>query len=110
MALASSNNRKTVDLIVEKFNLDKYLSVIMSGEDVKEGKPNPEIFIKTAEKLGLSPTDCIVIEDAENGVLAAKSAEMKCIGLKNPGSGNQDLSKADLVVNSFQELDLGLLI
>ena len=71
LALASSNNRKTVDLIVEKFNLDKYLRVIMSAEDVKEGKPSPEIFLKTAERLGVIPSDCVVIEDAENGVLAA---------------------------------------
>ena len=110
LALASSNNKNTVDLIVEKFDLKKYLKVIMTGTDVKEGKPSPEIFLKTAEKLGISPSDCIVIEDARNGVLAAKSAGMKCIGLKSPNSGNQDLSKADLVVNSFQDLDLGILI
>lgn len=109
LALASSNNRRAVDLIVEKFNLDKYLKVIMSGEDVKEGKPSPEIFLKTAEKLGISPSDCVVIEDAENGILAAKSAGMKCVGLASSNSGNQNLYKADLVVDSFDKIDLGLL-
>ena len=106
LALASSNNRVTVDLIVEKFNLNKYLKVIMSGDDVNKGKPHPEIFLKTAEKLGVSPFNCIVIEDAKNGVLAAKAAGMKCIGFNNPVFEKQDLSKADLVVNSFQELKL----
>ncbi len=108
IALASSNNRTTVNLIVEKFNLDKYLRVIMTGEDVSEGKPNPEIFLKTAEKLGVSPpSDCIVIEDAKNGVLAAKAAGMRCIGFNNPVFGKQDLSDADMVISSFSELDLG---
>ena len=78
----------------------------MSGEEVKKGKPDPEIFLTTANKLNVPPSKCIVIEDAANGVLAAKSAGMKCIGLQNPGSGNQDLSKADLVINNFNELDL----
>ena len=109
LALASSNNRETVDLIVEKFNLDKYLRVIMSGEDVKEGKPSPEIFLKAAEKLGVIPPDCIVIEDAENGVSAAKSAGMKCIGLKSSDYGNQDLAKADLIIKNFNELELNTL-
>ncbi|NMB09533.1 MAG: HAD family phosphatase [Tissierellia bacterium] len=109
LGLASSNNRKTVDLIVEKFNLDKYFKIAMSGEDVKCGKPDPEIFLKTAEKLGVSPSHCVVIEDAENGVIAAKSAGMKCIGLKSSNSGEQDLSKADLVINNFNKLDLEML-
>lgn len=105
LALASSNNRESINLVVKRFDLDKYLKVIMSGEDVKEGKPNPEIFLKTAEKLEVIPSNCIVIEDAANGVLAAKSAGMKCIGLKSPTYGSQDLSKADLVINNFSELD-----
>lgn len=106
LGLASSNNKETVNLIIERFNLDKYLKVAMSGEEVKKGKPDPEIFLTTANKLNVPPSKCIVIEDAANGVLAAKSAGMKCIGLQNPGSGNQDLSKADLVINNFNELDL----
>lgn len=105
LALASSNNKESVNLIVEKFELNKYLKVIMTGEDVSEGKPNPEIFLKTAEKLGVSPSNCIVIEDAKNGVLAAKAAGMKCIGFNNPVFGKQDLSGADLIIDSFSELE-----
>lgn len=106
LALASSNNRKNVDLIMERFDLDKYLKVSISGEEVVNSKPDPEIFLKAAKKLDVKPQNCLVIEDAIAGVLAAKSAGMKCIGLKNPNSGNQDLSKADLVVESFKELAL----
>ncbi len=109
MGLASSNNRKIVDLIVNRFKLDKYLKVIVSGEDVSQGKPHPEIFLKTAEKLGVEPSDCVVIEDAKNGVIAAKAAGMKCIGFKNSNSGDQDLSQADLIISSYDELDLDTL-
>ncbi|QQY80324.1 HAD superfamily hydrolase (TIGR01509 family)/HAD superfamily hydrolase (TIGR01549 family) [Keratinibaculum paraultunense] len=109
MGLASSNNRKIVNLIVNKFKLDKYFNVIISGEDVSKGKPHPEIFLKTAEKMGVEPHNCLVIEDAKNGVIAAKAAGMKCIGFKNPNSGEQDLSQADLIISSYDELDLNTL-
>lgn len=106
LGLASSNNKKTVDLIIERFNLNKYLKVAMSGEEVKKGKPDPEIFLTTAKYMNLKPEDCLVIEDAKNGVLAAKAARMKCIGFKNENSGNQDLSNADLVIDNYKDLTI----
>lgn len=106
LALASSNNRSSVDQIIKQFDLEQYLEVSMSGEDIVNGKPAPDIFLKTAEKLKVEPEDCLVIEDAKNGVTAAKAAGMKCIGLDNPNSGVQDLSEADLVLTSYEELDL----
>lgn len=106
MALASSNNRKAVDAIIERFHLGKYLAYSISGEDVKNGKPDPEIFLTAAKNLNVEPENCLVIEDAANGVKAAKAAGMKCIGFKNPNSGNQDLSKADLVMDSYDQFDL----
>ncbi|MDN6194126.1 MAG: HAD family phosphatase [Alkalibacterium sp.] len=106
IALASSNNRKAVDKIVEQFQLDSYLETTMSGEDVKNGKPNPEIFLKTAAIMKVDPKECLVIEDAKNGVEAAKRAGMKCIGFDNPSSGKQDLSKADIVLKSYEGFDL----
>jgi len=109
MAIASSNNKKIVDAIVNRFGLDKYMKFIISGEEVKRGKPDPEIFITTAKRIGVDPESCLVIEDAENGVKAAKAAGMKCIGYKNMDSGKQDLSEADLVINNFSELNLDIL-
>lgn len=106
VALASSNNRRAVDQIIDQFDLASYLQVAMSGEDVVHGKPDPEIFLKTALVLGVEPEDCLVVEDARNGVLAAKAAGMKCIGLNNPNSGPQDLSAADLVIESYSGFDL----
>ncbi len=106
IALASSNNRKAVDQIVKQFDLTKDFELTMSGEDVANGKPHPEIFLKTAEAMGVTPANCLVIEDAKNGVEAAKAAGMKCIGLDNPNSGPQDLSGADIVLKDYQEFDL----
>lgn len=104
LAIASSNNRKIVDAVVNKFQLGEYMKFIISGEEVKKGKPDPEIFLTAAKKMMVSPANCLVIEDATNGVKAAKAAGMKCIGLKNIDSGNQDLSEADLIIRDFNEL------
>lgn len=106
LALASSNNKKAVGKIVEFFELEKYFDFIISGEEVEKGKPNPEIFLTAAEKLDVNPENCLVIEDAETGVEAAKSANMKCIGFKARSDSKQDLSKADLVVGDYKELEL----
>jgi HAD superfamily hydrolase (TIGR01509 family) len=106
LALASSNNRFVVESIVNHFNLDRHLEVILSGEDVSKGKPDPEIFLTAATKLGVPYNNCIVIEDATNGIRAAKKANMACIAIKNPNSGNQDLSQADLIISGYKDLTL----
>ena len=103
-AIASSSPKDFIDVVVSKFELKDYFKYIVSGEEVANGKPAPDVYIETAKKLGLSPKDCTVIEDSKNGVLAAKTAGMKCIGFQNSNSGNQDLSKADAIVKSIAEI------
>lgn len=105
-AIASSSPRDFINVVISKFKLQEYFKYIVSGEDVVSGKPSPDIYIETAKKLALSPKDCTVIEDSRNGVLAAKSAGMKCIGFQNINSGNQDLSKADTIVKSIMEIKI----
>ncbi|MFW2488996.1 HAD family hydrolase [Clostridium chromiireducens] len=104
-AIASSSPRDFIELVVSKFKLENYIEYIISGEEVKHGKPDPDIYIETAKKLRVSPEECIVIEDSRNGVLAAKAAGMKCIGFQNVNSGNQDLSNADVIVHSITEVN-----
>ncbi len=106
LGLASSNNKKVVNLIIEKFQLDRYLNISISGEEVSKGKPDPEIFLTTAKYMNLKPENCLVIEDAETGVIAAKTANMKCIGFQNKNSGEQDLTKADLIIDNFKNLTI----
>lgn len=109
IAVASSNNKKTVDAVLEKFDLVKYMKFVISGEEVINGKPDPEIFLTVAKNIHINPENCLVVEDAATGVTAAKAAGMKCVGLEHLHSGNQDLSDADLVVNDLAELDLNVL-
>jgi len=104
LSLASSSGRKLIDIFTQQTNIAHYFEVIMSGDDVQYSKPNPEIFLKVAQWYGLPAGHFTVIEDSTNGVKAAKSANMRCIGFDNPLSGGQDLSEADLLIHSMQEL------
>ena len=104
LSLASSSGRKLIDIFTQQTNIAHYFEVVMSGDDVQYSKPNPEIFLKVAQWYHLSAIQFTVIEDSTNGVKAAKSANMQCIGFKNPLSGGQDLSQADSVIHSMQEL------
>ena len=104
--IASSSPRDFIEVVVSKFQLEDYFSCILSGEEVENGKPAPDIYVETAKKLGISPEECIVIEDSKNGVLAAKKAGMKCIGFKNINSGDQDLSEADCIVSSILDVNI----
>jgi len=82
---------------------------MVSGESVDRGKPYPDIFLEAADKLEVDTANCVVIEDSKNGVKAAKSAGMKCIGFINPNSGNQDLSLADSLVDSMKKVTVNML-
>ncbi|NLC66812.1 MAG: HAD family phosphatase [Clostridium sp.] len=104
-ALASSNNKKTVHLVVDKFNLRDKFDYIITGTEVEKGKPNPEIFLKAAKNLNVDPLNCIVFEDTKNGVEAANRANMKVIGYLDKKHSIQDLSEADKVVYSLKDVD-----
>ena len=110
MAIASSGLMKNINLILSKLNVESYFSHIVSGEMPKKGKPAPDIFLLAASHFNLSPENCLVIEDSRNGTLAAKAAGMTCVGYINEGSGNQDLSYADLVVDTLIDPQLLSLI
>ncbi|MET3543478.1 HAD superfamily hydrolase (TIGR01509 family) [Paenibacillus favisporus] len=105
LAVASSSPPSLIRLIMERTGLGAFFSVRLSGEEVKSGKPAPDIFLQAAKLLGAEPSSCLVIEDSRNGVKAAKSAGMRCIGYLNPGSGRQDLSQADHVITSYLEME-----
>ncbi|MEW6607547.1 MAG: HAD family phosphatase [bacterium] len=104
-AIASSSKRRFIELIVNKLGIVEQFEVIVSGEEVKYGKPNPDIYLLAAEKLNISPQECLVLEDALTGVMSAKAAKMKCIAVPNQFTQGLDFSCADLVVNSLEEVD-----
>lgn len=102
VALATSSRRPKVDLIMAQLGFINYFDAIVSGDEVERSKPAPDIFIRAAEKLQMPPADCIVIEDAVNGVTAANKAGMKCVAITTTNSA-EALSHADVVIESFDD-------
>lgn len=104
LCLASSSSGQEIDCVLKKLQLQSYFSFRVSGADLPHSKPDPMIFLKAASLVQTPPDRCCVIEDSKNGVAAAKAAGMFCIGYQNPNSGNQDLSRADQVIDEFNSL------
>ena len=104
LVLASSASMLTINKVFEKFDLDKFFVAKISGADLKQSKPNPEIFLKAAKISGHNRKDCIVIEDSTNGIIAANSAGIFCVGYKSKNSINQNYSLADLVISNFNQI------
>ena len=105
VALASSSSYAFIHSILDKTGIKDYFDYILSGEDLVNSKPAPDIFLKAAEELDCAPETCIVVEDSNNGVTAAVAANMKCIGYVNTTSGDQDLSEATVVIDNFNHID-----
>jgi tRNA threonylcarbamoyl adenosine modification protein YeaZ len=103
-AVASSAPPENLGLIVKEMKLEPFIEATVDASMVTKGKPDPEVFLKAAAKLGLTPKDCLVIEDAVAGVEAAKSAGMAVIAVSNTHP-KEKLAAADLVVSSLEEVE-----
>lgn len=104
LILASSAHMNTINWVFEKFDLEKYFSAKISGADLKESKPNPEIFILAAKKANEPKEYCMVIEDSTNGIIASKKAGIFCAAYKSEHTKLQNYSAADIIVSDFEEL------
>ena len=104
LVLASSASMANINMIFKKFSLDQYFKAKISGADLKASKPHPEIFEKASKLSGHPKNKCLVIEDATNGIIAAKSAGIFCVAFDGGHSKNQDYSKADIVINDFKAI------
>lgn len=109
VAIATSAPRKRLEFALKKLSLNGF-DTLVTGDDIENGKPDPEIFLKTAEKLGIDPQTCIVLEDSPLGVAAAKAANMRAIAVYDSRyiSEQEFLSRAnpDLIVDSLSKLNL----
>jgi len=84
-------------MILSKIGLDKFFDAVADGNQIKNSKPDPEVFLLAASKLGVEPVRCVVVEDAEAGVEAARAAGMRVIGVGSAAnSANADFQAADL--------------
>jgi len=104
IALATSSRRKKMKMVLKLTGLLPYFEVIVTGEEVSRSKPAPDIFLMVAKKLDLTPIECLVIEDAINGIKAAKNAGMKCIAITTTHSAEM-LQEADLIIDTYEAVN-----
>ena len=105
MAVASSSTPEIIDLILDKTNLKNYFQVIVSAEQAGKSKPEPDVFLLAAEKLGIQPANCLVVEDSENGIKAALAAGMTCVAYQSPDTDPQKQKEADAVIQNYPQLE-----
>ena len=104
LVLASSSAMININRVFDRFDLQNYFTAKISGADLKESKPNPEIFNRASVLGSTLKENCIVIEDSDNGVKAANDANIFVVGYRNPMAEDQTLENANLVINNFEEL------
>jgi HAD superfamily hydrolase (TIGR01509 family) len=105
LAVASNSPTDDIQFTLSHLKVSKYFHFLVSGLSIPNPKPAPDIFLKVAEELNSTPKECLVFEDSHYGSLAANRAGMFCIGYVNPHSGNQDLSPAHLLIESFKTVN-----
>ncbi len=103
--VASSTHRLNIEIILEELGLAGAFTAIVSAEDVRHGKPHPEVFLVGAARIGLLPRRCVVFEDAHVGLKAARAAGMRVVAVTTTNRA-AELSEADLVVDRLDELTL----
>jgi len=109
LAVGSSGPPENVDLVLERLGARRLFRAVVTGMDVTRGKPDPQVFLIAAERLGVPAERCAVIEDAPAGVAAANAAGMTSIGLTSTGRTTESLAAAHLVVGSLAELSADVL-
>lgn len=105
VGIATSGTLEKSRAALEAAKIPYRKMVYVNGGDVRNKKPNPELFLTAAGRMGLAPERCVVIEDAPDGVRAAKAAGAKCIAVTNTTTANK-LAQAELIVGSLEEIDL----
>ena len=104
LAIGSSAPPENVDQVLDKLDIRRLLSAVVTGADVTRGKPDPQVFLTAAQRLGVSPERCVVVEDAALGIEAAHAAGMKAIGLASTGRTREGLAAAEMVVDRLAEI------
>ncbi len=104
LAICSTSNERAVNLVAAKLlgpERKPRFGEILAGDVVSRKKPDPEIYNLASQRLGAEPSECVVVEDSRNGLLAAKAANMCCVVTTNGYTKNEDFEEADLVVSEF---------
>lgn len=105
--IGTSNSSQMVQVILDKFSLGNHIDTFSTSCEVAAGKPNPDVFLSVAKKLGVAPENCLVFEDVPMGIMAAKNAGMKCCAVYDASSMHMDEEKkalADYYIHSYEEV------
>lgn len=104
LALASSSPLRVITFVLDMFSLHNHFLAVVSGDSVGNGKPHPDIYVHTAETLGVKPAECVAIEDSINGLRSAKGAGMYCIAIPDKRLTPEQFESADVILDSLREL------
>lgn len=106
IAINSASDYVLIDAVMKRLDIASHIDIIHSWQDEEYGKPHPGWYISTCRKLGLDPSECFVFEDSLNGILSAKSARLKCIGVpEEENHSNPKFAIADILLRSLDEFD-----
>jgi len=107
IGLASSDSKETLLQFLRLTKTENFFDANIGGDEIKNGKPNPEIFLKCAKKLNVDPKDCFVVEDSVHGIKAAKRADMKTIAVTTGQTSREELQKMkpDWLLNTLEEFN-----
>lgn len=103
-AIASSSPKEVIEAVIEGLSISDFIDDYVSAEEVENGKPAPDVYLLTAKKLGVNPSECLVLEDAPRGVQAGKSAGMTVFAIPSQYTKGGDFSLADRVLSSLSEV------
>lgn len=104
LGIGTAQYSEYINLVLDTLQLREYFQVVVTGDEIMHGKPHPETYLTVTKKLGVKPQDCVVIEDAESGIKSAKAAGCYCIAIENQNALKQDLSLADTIIISHDEV------
>lgn len=102
-AIASGGTGREISVVLKTFGVDQFFAASIGCEDVTKGKPDPEPFLTAAQRLGVDPANCVIFEDGEFGIRAAKACGMRAIGITNTLPACE-LDQADIVVDSLEQV------
>lgn len=106
LAVASSSTPEIIDLILNKTHLKKYFQVMVSSQQAGKSKPEPDVFLMAAQRIGVGPAHCLVIEDSANGIKAAIAAHMICVAYQGHDADPKNQTEANFIVKSFAQLEM----
>ncbi|MGE0826077.1 MAG: HAD family hydrolase [Candidatus Binatia bacterium] len=104
LTVATNSNREHLDAVLQRMEIAQFFPMTVARQDYRQPKPQPDAFLTAADKLGLSPTQCIVVEDTYKGITAADRAGIRCVAVPNEYTLHNDFSRASLILPNLAAL------